>query len=143
MVLGDAEKQEELNEGNDASQDPENSTVIRNAPKKKEEGIPKEGAAEESIHIRSSDDTAEVTPELVRAPQTAGSRSSSQRSRRAIRLPTSKRRGFFGRFTLIPEVERPYDYSNRTKWFITGLVALAGAAAPAGSSIFYREYMTC
>ena len=66
------------------------------------------------------------------------SRTTTAQSRALIIVPRSKRRGLFARFSLVPEVERPYDYKNSTKWFITLMVALAGAAAPFGSSVFYR-----
>ncbi|TVY29592.1 MFS transporter [Lachnellula hyalina] len=52
-------------------------------------------------------------------------------------VPRSRRRGLLGRFAcIIPEVERPYEYKNSTKWFITFIIALAAAAAPMGSAIF-------
>lgn len=66
------------------------------------------------------------------------SRASSTRSRALSIVPRSKRRGLLGRFSITPEVYRPYDYSNKTKWTLTLVVALAGAGAPLGSSIFYR-----
>ncbi|KAF4121110.1 Major Facilitator Superfamily, partial [Geosmithia morbida] len=44
---------------------------------------------------------------------------SSTRSRTVVVVPRSKRRGLLGRFSVIPEVERPYDYRNSTKWAIT------------------------
>ena len=72
------------------------------------------------------------------SPCRTRSRASSIRSRPLSVVPRSKRRGLFGRFTLIPEIERPYDYKSSTKWTITAAVALATAAAPMGSSIFYR-----
>lgn len=56
-----------------------------------------------------------------------------------IKVPRSKRRGLFGRFTILAEVEEPKDYSNKTKWFITFIVALAALAAPLGSTIIFRE----
>ncbi|KAG9254550.1 major facilitator superfamily domain-containing protein [Emericellopsis atlantica] len=65
------------------------------------------------------------------------SHASSLRSRVAIVVPRAKRRGLFGRFALIPEVESPYDYKNSTKWTITAAIAMATAGAPMGSSIFY------
>ncbi|KAJ2896419.1 MFS multidrug resistance transporter [Zalerion maritima] len=40
------------------------------------------------------------------------------------------RRGLFGRFGIIPEVQNPYEYPNKTKWALTLIVALAGAGAP-------------
>ena len=66
------------------------------------------------------------------------SRTSTQQSRTLVIVPRSKRRGLFARFALVPEAERPYDYKNSTKWFITLVVALAGAAAPFGSGVFFR-----
>lgn len=55
-------------------------------------------------------------------------------------VPRLKRRGLFGQFTLLAEVENPKTYPRKTKWFITFIVAVAGATAPMGSSIFFREY---
>ena len=68
----------------------------------------------------------------------AHSHASSTRSRALSIVPRLRRRGLFGRFAIIPEVDRPYDYSNKTKWTLTSVVALAAAAAPIGSAIFYR-----
>ena len=56
-----------------------------------------------------------------------------------IKIPRSKRRGLFGRFAILAEVEEPRDYQNSTKWFITSLVGLAAVAAPLGSTIIFRE----
>lgn len=72
------------------------------------------------------------------ASRTASRASSSSRARPLVIVPRAQRRGLFGRLTIVPEVERPYDYRNRTKWGITLVIALAAAAAPMGSSIFYR-----
>jgi hypothetical protein len=54
-------------------------------------------------------------------------------------VPRSQRRGLLARLTVIPEVEQPYKYKNKTKWTITAIVALAAAGAPMGSGIFLRE----
>lgn len=56
-----------------------------------------------------------------------------------IKVPRSKRRGLFGRFTILAEVEDPRDYKNKTKWFITFIVSLAALAAPLGSTIIFRK----
>ena len=143
MVLGDVEKQEGLSGGNDAFPNPGLPIEAKEASKEKDDASPTGETEDESIHTRSSVDTITVAPEDAQAPQITDSRSSSQRSRRIIKVPRSKRRGLFGRLTLVPEVERPYDYNNSTKWFITAVVALAAAAAPAGSSIFFRKYIAC
>lgn len=54
-------------------------------------------------------------------------------------IPRSQRRGFFGRFTLVPEAVNPYEYKNGTKWMMTIFVALAATTSSTGSSISYRE----
>jgi multidrug resistance protein len=53
----------------------------------------------------------------------------------AVVVERRKRRGLLGKLTLIPEVENPYHYTRRTKWFITFVVAVCGAAGPMGSAI--------
>lgn len=55
-----------------------------------------------------------------------------------VKVPRSKRRGLFGRFSIVAEVEEPKHYSRRTKWYITFVVALAAVAAPIGSTIIFR-----
>lgn len=65
---------------------------------------------------------------------------SSTHSRAASIVPRTKRRGLLGSLTVVPEVDRPYDYSRKTKWMLTCVVSLAGVAAPLGSSIFYRTF---
>ncbi|KAL2018838.1 hypothetical protein VTK56DRAFT_327 [Thermocarpiscus australiensis] len=64
------------------------------------------------------------------------SRCASSFANTADIVPRAERRGLFGRFALIPEIQRPYEYKKSTKWTITAIVALAAAAAPLGSSIF-------
>lgn len=66
------------------------------------------------------------------------SRASSARSRPLSIVPKSKRRGLFARLTIIPELSIPQEYANKTKWYITAVVAIAGGVGPLGSSIFYR-----
>ncbi|XXH03400.1 hypothetical protein Hte_009801 [Hypoxylon texense] len=65
------------------------------------------------------------------------SQASSTRSRALSVVPRLKRRGLFAQLTLVPEVDRPYDYPNKVKWTITAFVAMAACAAPMGSAIFY------
>ncbi|KAK5999635.1 hypothetical protein QM012_005292 [Aureobasidium pullulans] len=52
-----------------------------------------------------------------------------------IFVPKNQRRGLFARVAVIAEVENPKHYARRTKWLITFVVAVAGAAAPMGSGI--------
>ncbi|KAI3398208.1 hypothetical protein diail_9685 [Diaporthe ilicicola] len=65
------------------------------------------------------------------------SRASSARSRPLVIVPRNKKRGLFAQLTVIPEVERPYDYSRKTKWIITTVIAVAATGGPMGSNIFY------
>ena len=55
-----------------------------------------------------------------------------------IKVPRSQRRGLFGRFTILAEVEEPKHYPRKVKWYITFVVALAAIAAPLGSAIIFR-----
>lgn len=71
------------------------------------------------------------------------SRASSIFSRTQSVIPRAERRGILGRLAIIPEIERPFDYKNKTKWAITAIIALAAAAAPMGSGIFYRTFSIC
>jgi hypothetical protein len=88
----------------------------------------------------SSDDSIQAAPlEDAEHAERSRSKASSARSRPLSIVPRAQRRGLLGRFTIIPEVERPYDYKNSVKWSITFCVALAAAAAPVGSAIFYRR----
>jgi len=85
--------------------------------------------------------TAATTPTATEATR-AQSRASSTRSRALSIVPRSQRRGLFGRFAILPEVERPYEYTNKTKWLITLIVALCAAGAPVGAAIFYRTSLS-
>lgn len=55
-----------------------------------------------------------------------------------VKVPRSERRGLFARFCLVAEVIEPWDYNGSTKWWITFVVAVAGAAAPVGTAIILR-----
>lgn len=55
-----------------------------------------------------------------------------------VLVPRSQRRGLCGRFTILAEVEEPRDYPNGTKWFISGVIAMAAGTAPLGSTIIFR-----
>jgi len=56
----------------------------------------------------------------------------------ASKVPRHQRRGLFASVTILAEIEDPYQYPYRTKWFVVFLVAYAAAAAPLGSAIFFR-----
>jgi hypothetical protein len=110
-----------------------------------EKGLPHSGSTEEVIEPGTDLEIEQVPPDDLRQEEKGQdlpplSRRTSTFSRpTAIVIPRSERRGLFGRFTVIPEVGRPYDYKNTTKWMITAVVALAATGAPIGSSIFYRR----
>jgi hypothetical protein len=105
---------------------------------KDKESWKREETDEDSIHSISSSGTMEPVPKETEPPQRSKSKS-SVRSRPLSIIDRSKRRGLLARFTIIPEVERPYDYKRSTKWLITLQVALAAAAAPMGSAILLRK----
>lgn len=56
----------------------------------------------------------------------------------AVQVPRAQRRGLFPQTTILAEIADPYQYSDKTKWFITVVVAYAAAAAPVGSAILFR-----
>jgi multidrug resistance protein len=74
--------------------------------------------------------------ELPSLPQTSGS--NAQDPLVASKVPRHRRRGLFASVTILAEIEDPYQYPYRTKWFVVFLVAYAAAAAPLGSAIFFR-----
>jgi hypothetical protein len=84
--------------------------------------------------------TAAQAPATEQEATRSRSRASTTRSKTLNIIPRSQRRGLLGRFAVVPEVESPYEYKNSTKWGITLTIALATAAAPLGSSIFYRKH---
>ncbi|KAF7530454.1 hypothetical protein G7054_g9570 [Neopestalotiopsis clavispora] len=98
-------------------------------------GLPPPPVREVASEGSDDDEVGDVG--AIEAQQRGTSRASSTRSRALSIVPRAKRRGLFGRLAVLPEVHRPYDYSRRTKWTITFIVAIAAAAAPMGSAIFY------
>lgn len=98
-----------------------------------------EDMIEREAHEHSSNGSLSPISDEDQPPQLSRTRSASVRSTPISIIPPSKRRGLLARFTIIPEVEKPYEYKRSTKWSITMVVALAAAAAPIGSAIFYRK----
>ncbi|RAL01184.1 MFS transporter [Aspergillus ibericus CBS 121593] len=84
---------------------------------------------------QGSDDTPVMEGKDEEAP--VCSTSSNEEQEPPVVVPRLKRRGLFGQLTFLAEVENPKVYPRKTKWFITFVVAVAGAAAPMGSSIFF------
>jgi multidrug resistance protein len=81
----------------------------------------------------SSTDPGEVSSKAKNRPATLSRTTSVLPD--AILVPRTQRRGLLARFTLIPEVENPYHYTRKTKWFLTFIVAFCAMAAPMGSAI--------
>lgn len=52
-----------------------------------------------------------------------------------ITVPRAHRRGLFGRFSILAEVEDARNYKNSVKWYITFIIGIAGIAAPLASTI--------
>lgn len=95
---------------------------------------------ERDMTLESSTDSSQPRPAQPEPPsRVKPDPAPLQLSNDTVIIPRSKRRGFLGSVTVIPEIERPYNYANRTKWVITGVIALASAAAPLGSAIFFRK----
>lgn len=89
-------------------------------------------------HSQDSQRTEDDAHDHQLPPHRTRSRAqSSVRSIRppAVKVPRAERRGLLARFCFIDEVTNAWDYSNKMKWLITAIVAVAGAAAPMGSSI--------
>jgi len=97
----------------------------------------KAGALETQSSIHSSETVHRGEEEAPPLPPLSNASSISSQP---VKVPRSARRGLFGRFTILAEVEEPKHYGRRTKWFITFIVALAAAAAPMGSAIFFRTF---
>jgi hypothetical protein len=87
-----------------------------------------------------AEDKAEPQCHDEHAAANAKPRTSPTRTTRMAAVPRSKRRGMLATVAILPEVTVPYDYPNSIKWTITAVIALAGAVAPLGSGIFYREF---
>ena len=105
--------------------------------------IPKRGRSQ-SVESQHSDSSSQRTLSDISnhdhqvPPHRNRSRAqSSTRSvkKDAVPVPQAQRRGLFARLVLIAEVTEPYDYARNKKWFITFVIAVAGAAAPMGSSV--------
>lgn len=153
MVAVDEEKIEPVGD----SLGPSTDRISSTGPEHQDDDTDSEASDHEEAARRPDDEKSHMSDEAeahedpeggpeglnVNVPPTqvqsrAHSYASSTRSRPLSIVPRSKRRGLFGQFAIIPEVDRPYDYSNKTKWTLTTVVALAAAGAPIGSAIFYR-----
>ncbi|KAI1859189.1 uncharacterized protein JN550_012202 [Neoarthrinium moseri] len=120
--------------GRDSSTEDKEKLAMKDVAEKSIEAAPEPPPPVEEDATDEDEEAGQDAP--ADAGRTA-SRASSTRSRALSIVPRAKRRGLFAQLALLPEVDRPYDYSNKVKWTITTFVAIAGAAAPMGSAIFY------
>ena len=100
------------------------------------------GASGSQVSIHSSGTVSGDEREVAQRPLPPRSVTSSILPQ-PVKVRRSARRGLFGRFTILAEVEEPKYYERRTKWFITFMIAIAAAAAPLGSAIFFRRFLIC
>ncbi|KAJ5190430.1 uncharacterized protein N7498_009415 [Penicillium cinerascens] len=91
----------------------------------------------EDYHSRSHTSSIMDHDEEKNVPEPEPLQRASTELGPAVTVPRLKRRGLLGQFALVAEIENPKTYPRRMKWFITFIVAVAGAAAPLGSSIFF------
>lgn len=69
--------------------------------------------------------------------QTANINTAASPNGRVV-VPRDRRRGYFTRFTVIPETEDPTKDKPSEKWIITTVVALCGAVGPLGGAVIMR-----
>ncbi|KIX00860.1 uncharacterized protein Z518_09925 [Rhinocladiella mackenziei CBS 650.93] len=113
------------------------SPPTENGGKEKDHGDKFDSRSPHSIHsISHSDQSTVADPRDVEAVDDVLRRTITPK-KPVVKVSRPKRRGLFARFALIAEVTEPTDYKNRTKWFITFIVAVAAAAAPVGSGIIF------
>ncbi len=104
-------------------------------------GGPPESDTDSARPIHEDDEKAPSPPSVHDDAGAAGdagleaaaepvARSRSRASTAPTVVPRSRRRGLFGRFAVLPEVERPLEYTNKIKWLITLIVALAAGRGP-------------
>ena len=134
------------------SQESEPDVEKRLAKVEHEQGIAENSAINTSTSKDKGGDTISVAPTLDSAvsdsstvdtqPLPPATKTRSDALSRtttvtpdAVLVPSNQRRGLLARFALIPEVENPEHYANKTKWFLTFIVAFCAMAAPMGSAI--------
>ena len=125
-------------ENPDSSQQPIGTKEEVTSRVGKHEDISQVSVAPESEGHESEDEEGGSNSANGTPIRPLSSRASSVFSRTGAVVPRAQRRGLLGRFTVIPELERPQEYTGKTKWAITACIALEAAAAPIGAGIFYR-----
>lgn len=123
----------------DDGQDAPGTLISRNTPEFSPPGSKNLAALQEKSCSCSNDDTRSDTTTLNEMAPNHNSERDLERLETSkaplVKVSRSEKRGLFARFVLISEVTEPTHYSNRTKWLITFVVAVAAAAAPIGSAI--------
>lgn len=100
---------------------------------KPEEASPRSSSSSPARPAGSVDEKEKEKEKDVEAVKVTTNASSTAPA--PIKVPRSKRRGLFGRFSIVAEVEEPRHYSRKTKWYITFVISMAAVAAPLGSTI--------
>lgn len=95
-------------------------------------------STDDIVEIRSHSSSTISPSATPHEHKTAEPAFSEIQQQRPVPIPRGKRRGWLSNLSIVAEVQEPKDYENRTKWFITFIVAIAAAAAPVGSSIVLR-----
>ncbi|KAH5116257.1 hypothetical protein HBH71_120410 [Parastagonospora nodorum] len=126
---------EEQDVGNKISGDlSEEQTIVgEHDGHKREDAISIAPSRASTSSDHSSSDPEAASPTAKNRPVTLSRTTSVTPD--AVLVPRTQRRGLLARFTLIPEVENPYHYTRKTKWFLTFIVAFCAMAAPMGSAI--------
>lgn len=88
---------------------------------------------------RCSPDTS-TSPTQILDPASEDLESTTIAPKKPISIARSRRRGLFASLTIFAEVDDPYLYPDRAKWFITFIVTFAAAATSLGSAIIYRKF---
>jgi multidrug resistance protein len=92
-------------------------------------------SSEDSDSIHSHASTAPTIPQDEKTVRPATLTRTTSITPDAVIVPKPDRRGLLARFALIPEVQNPYHYSRKTKWFLTTIIAFCAMAGPMGSAI--------
>ena len=121
-----------------SSQESPKEEVTPEAEKKISDHVDPEASSSSTEPASKDDEKAELKREASKAvdPEPVGDEETVPAP---VKVPRAKRRGLFGRFTFVAEVEKPMHYPRKVKWFITFNVAFAAIAAPMGSAIIFRE----
>ncbi|OJJ97952.1 hypothetical protein ASPACDRAFT_80059 [Aspergillus aculeatus ATCC 16872] len=102
--------------------------------------VPSKNIIETHIDDKPEPQKADSSPVIEgkdEEDRASSTHTSHEEQEEPVVVPRLERRGLFGQLTLLAEVVDPKVYPRKTKWFITFIVAVAGAAAPMGSSIFF------